>query len=756
MKTCLRKKLEQYGICLLAILLIASISNISNAQSEKVQEGYDAVKKIKVTIDQNKWPQQNKTYDGWNTFSYTIPLLDESVIITGDQKDNIPEDDVIVVKGEVDKADVGNYDQFTITDIELKCSEDIYDDSGLRELLNKKLTLQTKNGAGKFSIIKAEMEGISIEQVVLNYRVNTINLLHTKQEVKFDKETNVNEDVVAEEILDLMEKDAQMELSERGCTFLNWKSIETNSEYFLENNNIKFTLSTNTFPYRFVREKIVDFDIISKVTMTQGSRMLGIGGSAKVWCDKTTIYTEINDSEYTEFYDTVTYKKLSVNCLESIREYNISDTNYENPENGLDMEVEEEKEAYYVMLFSKGGRYSTVAAIIRIIEEMAVIEDYDYPTTVMDQNGIRYCVINLFMDTSGDSVVFKNLQGLPYSTGKGDKIGKKYMKESKVGFHIENRGFGVKEVQYAICKLDEGTDTILVEDIKVPETLKILKKTGDNNYEVDIPKKEGVYAVYVITENEGGQKAAYISYGVIVDVSAPVVKSPKFYEIENGEETEITDTGEEDKKILYSQKTVKAEFEIIEKNLLEVDVKITATDKNEKSLLSEQYIEQIENTLKEELMNHKKGVYEFTQSANYCIEISAQDVAGLSSSKATYYLTADSEKPSGKVTVNGLVHNVKQSGSKKQGKINMIIEEFTEFWSDPITEWINIVFNIFSKEKAEVVLEGDDTISPVTIYYYIADENEKIEGLEDLEGKEWEKYSEDRKVWIEVNKKKVV
>ena len=471
--------------------------------------------------------------------------------------------------------------------------------------------------------------------------------------------------------------------------------------------------------------------------------------SNQSWCNQNPISAFIKENcIYGKAYNHILFRKIDSQSFDELYQCRILEhNNLQETTEQLKTDVRKGEESIYEVIFTYRDEhevdyYPTVAAFVRIIEEEGVDTRIHYPTVLEDNAHNTYSVINVFLDCSEDMVDFKEFGGIKYQ--QNEELAKKYPEEEKITFHIVNKGFPVKNVSYEICKVNETDQNKLpVKDISVKGIFQSLDINRENEYEIPIPKEDGTYVIYVKTENEDGRIAEYVSNGMVVDTMSPEVMADFYYE-EVNEETgkvekkQLTDVNEKAQNPVYMTNAITASFQINEANLQKVDVEVMATDATGKEVeLSRQINEQIEKW-KEHLLKYSVGSLTFTEDANYRIQIKATDEQGLTNKETTYCFTIDTKVPEiGSVNINGT----------DQGK------NLCKTWN---TFLKNIVFKLFSCDNIFVTLEGADAMSPVKIYYYIADAEKTVEQLDQLNDKQWIAYSKDSPVIIAANQKIIV
>ena len=781
----LYKGLGQFmGIMLLVFFATVRCGATSAEQGQEGNITYNVNDETEITlklqINWDKWSGVEREYDGTKEIIFRIPLGDsEAVTFEGIKKEAVNvKDDAIIITGNVNSADVGNYSKLVIQDVKIEGNEYKYDISEIEQLKKKEIILQ-KEG---IKITQAVLKDVKISEIELYYRTNAIDISETKNKIEFPeyntsiKEESKKKDTLKEELIQLM-GEAVIIPEKNICKFTNIKVKKGRNAkvYYVKNDNIEFQFDIennrmdNTdkenedfsqiedeyaFNYHYGSETIEDSNMADSIILTQNigttnrdseknenQRIL----SNQSWCNENPFSVSIKrDSIYEKSYNHVLFRKLNIQNFGELQKCRISDhNNLQEITEQLTGNANKGEEIYEI-LFSYEGEdgkdyYPTVAAFLRIIEEENVDESLQYPTIVEDKDQNKYSVINLFLDTSGAEVDFKELGGMKY-TQAGELL-KKYPEDKKITFQVFNKGFKVKKIEYAICKVNETmSDSILIKNIQMKDNFQVPDVNLEKEYEVSLPDEDGIYVIFVRIINEDEMLSQYVSNGIIVDTTSPEIIAD-FYceEIDEG-------TGKSERKQIknisgeaqtaYIATPVTAFFQIQEADLQDVDIEMMATDAMGKETM-QQLDEQIEK-LRDNLLKTKKGSLTFTEDANYRIKIKASDGQGLESEEKTYCFTIDTKVPEmGKISIDGIFQE----------------ENLPKTWN---TFMKDITFKTFSRENFYVTFEGADKMSPVTIYYYIADEGKTMEELEHLDKAEWQVYSKDSSVEIVTNRKVVI
>ncbi len=216
-----------------------------------------------------------------------------------------------------------------------------------------------------------------------------------------------------------------------------------------------------------------------------------------------------------------------------------------------------------------------------------------------------------------------------------------------------------------------------------------------------------------------------------VDMRAPVLEVKYFtYKDKEGKEgkDEITEGIEKtkaEKKPFYKNAPIDMEISIKERNFDKESLKLnyTAIDALKKT------IEDAKATSSE--WDKKTKTFKFDKEANYILNsIEYTDLAGNSLKVAgQYYFTVDKTAPTGKIIMSS---DTNEPGIKKQMSSTTLFEKFENF-----------IFGLFSNNKINLTMEGEDTISSVDEIKYYLDEGATgiITNLEKLNKNPWTLYT---------------
>lgn len=217
-----------------------------------------------------------------------------------------------------------------------------------------------------------------------------------------------------------------------------------------------------------------------------------------------------------------------------------------------------------------------------------------------------------------------------------------------------------------------------------------------------------------------------------VDRVAPVLEVKYFtYKDKEGKEGkyEITEgiekTKDDKENPFYKNAPIDMEISIKERNFDKESLKLnyTAIDALEKT------IEDAKATSSE--WDKKTKTFKFDKEANYTLNsIEYTDLAGNSLKVAgQYYFTVDKTAPTGKIIMSS---DTNEPGIKKQMSSTTLFEKFENF-----------IFGLFSNNKINLTMEGEDTISSVDEIKYYLDEGATgiITNLEKLNKNPWTLYT---------------
>ena len=722
------------------------------------------VKKIKLDVNWNEWIGKEKEYDASKKFTIEMPIKEETSItfVEGEKTSYyIDNKDTLVITGELDSADVGEYDRLYNVEIEIEGNKEKYDLSLIENVLTNK-TLQFNSKKLKIKRVDREVTSYNL---YLEYR--THNPVIPSEEITYYPNIE-KRDTLTRELCRLMGEITSVEGDK--CIFKGIQYDESIKKAYVETPNIRFTFS-NIIPDEETKELLFTYHYTPEtlyLNNTTGVFSLNQDGTSlsnKKWCNTKPITAtlERNDSPY---YGNNAYNKITFYKLQGINEWkDLSEDSLKKGEiNGTDqLNIKSlEKETYYEVVFTRdeaNWQYATPAAIIRIIPESQYDADEVYPTSLAGSDG-SYPVINLFFDETSPEITFLDTDLNREEKSQCIKGGEKSI--DQIEFSVDSTGFDVASIQYGFCNLDNTKVSTKEKDLSV-SNLKDLKLESGKTYTVKCPNKEGDYALYVQVTDEGGNTGAYISNGFFIDRTAPQI-TPELIETD-GNKKDLTEAVKNNEEV-YTKQNIHAKFTLKEAHLdpSTVNVTIAATELGEdgtwQSISSlDSYVsekaEEIRNALSGDRIEEQTAECDFTENANYTVEIKAKDKAGFSKS-VTYRFTVDNENPDkGSVSVVRNFHKIKTDDGREKGKIELIFESIQDMW-DKLLD--TIVYNIFSQEEVKVTLTGTDRISPVEIYYYITTDTLTEAQLKDLREEDWVLYSseENKQPKITMNRQEIL
>lgn len=719
------------------------------------------VKKIKLDVDWSEWTGQIEPYSASKSFTIELNIKNEPAVkFIGEEKSSytIDNNDCLVITGNLDSADVGKYNRLNDVEIKIEGNKEKYDFSEIEKALaNKVLQFESE----KIEVYRIDRNVSFLKTIALEYRNNKL-VPPNENDITLIPSMNESEKPLTKEQKDTLTKELCRLMGTtilsigKKCTFTNIKYDEATNKAYVENPNIKFTFN-NIIPDEETKELLFTYDYTPEtlyLNNTTGVFSLNQDGTSlsnKKWCNTKPITAtlETNDSPY---YGDNAYNKITFYKLQGINEWkDLSEDSLKKGEvNGTDqLNIKSlEKETYYEVVFTRdeaNWQYATPAAIIRIIPESQYDADEVYPASLAGSDG-SYPVINLFFDETSPEVTFLDTDLNRKKKSECIKGGEKSI--DQIEFSVDSTGFDVASIQYGFCNLDSTKVKTKEEDLLVPD-LKDLKLESSKTYTVKCPDKEGDYALYVQVTDEGGNMDAYISNGFFIDRTKPKI-TPELVETD-GNKKDLTEAVKNNEEV-YTKQNIHAKFTLKEAHLDPdtVNVTITATELGEdgtwQSISSlDSYVsqkeEEIKNALSGDRIEEQTAECDFTENANYTVEIKAKDKAGFSRS-VTYRFTVDNENPDkGSVSVVRNFHKIKTDDGREKGKIELIFESIQDMW-DKLLD--TIVYNIFSQEEVKVTLTGTDRISPVEIYYYITTDTLTEAQLKDLREEDWVLYSSEK------------
>ena len=558
-----------------------------------------------------------------------------------------------------------------------------------------------------------------------------------------------------------------IETKEDGTTtILNLELPTTDFKYYkLEKDNYNLLFSTNIVKTNTVSELIEDSSIRNRIKMSYVNKNLALYSYNPMDQNRVGIHqievTHEKNSIYETAYPVMYFRKQTTEKV-SNRDF-IDLINASNPiPTTLTPSFEKDEDViYYDIIFSDtDGNYPAVAAVVRIMRESSYEEGKfrNLSNTIEDTNGRTYQVINLFYDDRETNVDF--VEDALETTAQRDITAEKYIctGSADIVFSLDIDAEG-STVEYGYVDLENVNERSIENYVDIEKyseeyedvpwkkwsitTLSkatLVEKEKDDDkptYCVPAPSKEGNYALFMKITNDVGNVQYYISNGLVIDTTAPTIKTT-FYDSDH---IEFDCPTEKENRKYIPKGWATMDIVLTDKHTCEAEFTITVTDKDGKQLPSQEEYYLLKtgpNIPKEEGEDEapvrKTYRLAFNKNANYSVRVDAKDFSGNHSNTATYYLTVDNEKPTGTISVNGF--------------------EGENMWTSLMNA---ITYKLFNKKTATFELEGEDRISPVACYYYIAEEiDEPLKEKDFTENDEikWEEYK--GKVTIPADKREVV
>lgn len=717
------------------------------------------VQKIKVDLDWDNWEKETREYNGTNIIEKELYMNNDMVLIENKSDYNISDDDKITLIGTVSSKDVGEYSTFTLTDIELS-NEQLYD---IKDIKEGERTIPE----GGIEIVQAKIEVKDLAKIAIQYRSGEVHL--KEMQVRFVPDTENQNKYIQEEFIQAVGKVTRLENDLSMCTALGVK-CDAADKCTAATENILFVFAENTYiPQNYgtemapkykalfycntTSEILKDPDMINYIKLSQGTKARSNGQYCNAEALTATLDPESKYYSKESAYDKITFLPYDQKAGEMSEDYfmNVAGSKGEDsitPNN-------QEQDTYYEILVANSApdfQYSTVAAILHIIPE-AQREEVQAPA---ESELYGYPVITLYLDVTAPNVHFTEDEELNREDNKNTfrDVDRHF---DSIRFEVVNTGFPVKSIQYAF--IDVTGKEITADTITMPTAAeyKTLTLSEDMQYTVTTPEKDGDYVLAVWTANEDDCAKDYLTNRFFVDRTAPQVQAT--YVKADGED--LTDDIKNQTKDVYSNKKIRALYAIDETHLKEVTVVIKATERDENG--EEREISELQDKLKvqadqlaEDLLKNQTDVsFYFDESGNYTVEIVATDKAGLKDEQV-YTFTVDTEKPNeGLVQAVGKYHEIKKDEDRKKGKVTLILEKIEEKWTQFI-KWIS--YDVFSQEEINLVLDGSDRITPVQIYYYIADDQMTEDALDKLKEDYWNLYevSSNQQPKVKMNQQKIL
>ncbi len=621
-----------------------------------------------------------------------------------------------------------------------------------------------------FTITKTDLL-VKPDLVVLSYRANAMRMDKSDYSLSQVIGTEVKE--LDKDIYDSLEEAVKnamdMPTTENVKTVDNKKVVtysiknvtkETDGYYqFTQNKNYNLLFEINEFNKgETVAETIDPSEIKEAITLAQFGKNLYLDGATPIeetenqegnMVGGAAITPSVDDSPFAGHYDKFYFRKHSGQVAD------ITSITEEGLLGALCPQIGNEDIVYYdIILSDTAGLYPTVAAVVRIVKVTEAEKYTDILQKNIVSNGTEYYTINLFYNNEPTTVDFEkndlDINGNFVSKeaaafDPGEKIvftirGANEDRDVKCGFinldvltfynvnDIKNIKLGTLQKDYGL-KLSDALTSTKNETLNDDEVLE--------TYEYPAPDTEGNYLLYVYVTNSQEVSEAHISNGLVIDTTAPTITTA-FYDGNNVKFD--CPTEKKDRKYLPNRRAT-MDIVLKDKHTCEAEFTVTVTDKDGKQLPSQEeyYLLKTDPYIPEEEGADGVGVRKtyrlvFNKNANYSVRVDAKDFSGNHSDTATYYLTVDNEKPTGTILVNGF------------GKENM--------WTSLMNA---ITYKLFNKKTATFELEGEDRVSPITCYYYIAEEIDeplKEKDFTENDDIKWEEYK--GKVTIPADKREVV
>ncbi len=755
-------------------------SNIITTEAySKVEFSDDEEEKDNLTITNKIY------YTGRSKIELVCDLNSSDIVLKGHDNSNLSKSKYdgyqLILEGDIQNDDfsVGERTRtIKITNAKVKKGES-------ENLYFETTSLKDKTIKVNFEILKPDLLIRPIDDsFMISYRTNDIRWDETVYNVFYvmkDEGKSTDEQVVYNEVLadktlyrqiieetNLSTKIVTVQLDSENTVKraqIQGLSKETNPQYYMcDLENYRLLFENDNYAFKTISEKINIIRIQDVIQMFYTEKELAlksdcvndncrVGGNSIVAQHKGNIYKE----SYPDIY----FRKQS---SEKVTDRDIIDIKSETNPVSKDIKVKFENGgavAYYDIIFSDtDGIYPAVAAVVRIVKESS-LEGNNRPNlsnTIEDTNGRTYQVINLFYDDRETNVDFENDE--LETTAQRDITAEKYIctGSADIVFSLDIDAEG-STVEYGYVDLENVNERSIENYVDIEKyseeyeetpwekwgitTLSkatLVEKEEDDDkptYCVPAPSKEGNYALFMKITNEVANSQYYISNGLVIDTTAPTITTA-FYDSNNVKFD--CPTEKKDRKYLPNGWAT-MDIVLKDKHTCEAEFIVTVTDKDGKQLPSQEeyYLLKTDPYIPEEEGEDEAPVRKtyrlvFNKNANYSVRVDAKDFSGNHSNTATYYLTVDNEKPTGTILVNGF------------GKENM--------WTSLMNA---ITYKLFNKKTATFELEGEDRVSPVACYYYIAEEiDEPLKEKDFTENDEikWEEYK--GKVTIPADKREVV
>lgn len=515
------------------------------------------------------------------------------------------------------------------------------------------------------------------------------------------------------------------------------KKSEANGLFVLDGTAPKVNVKYSPEPEESVRENEY-FNLERKMTLTITERNF----------DKSTLkFKLISDGETVEADNKSDTEKEKVLTIKDLTEKGLVIKKTEDKE----AEVNEEKRTdarkiVYEIEFNNDGFYQ----LIPYLTDLAGNE-YEGSTESEITKYQEFCI-----DKKVPEVTIK------YNDKKDNLHNDKYFNQKRTAtVTIKERNFNADDLEFTLTRdgkeqkykgfyalKDAMADDCVVEEITDSEektakqkhtderihtfSITFGKEDDDHDYKISVKAMDlaGNSNNAVKDENIGAETVA-TGKEFTVDMRAPVLEVKYFtYKDKEGKEgrNEITKDIEKtkyEKKPFYKNAPIDMEISITERNFDKESLKLdyTAIDALEKT------IEDAKATSSE--WDKKTKTFKFDKEANYTLNsIEYTDLAGNSLKVAgQYYFTVDKTAPTGKIIMSS---DTNEPGIKKQMSSTTLFEEFKNF-----------IFGLFSNNKIDLTMEGEDTISSVDEIKYYLDEGATgiITNLEELNKNPWTLYT---------------
>ncbi len=628
----------------------------------------------------------------------------------------------------------------------------------------------------KIKIQQAEIKVVFNTDFMISFRTNEIRWERMGIDLKDDKNNIIEDRESHNSYIDILKQCITFSKGENGKFKIEEIKYQENNgektEFIISNDpNCLFKFDNNEFEYEIIGEVIKTSNNI-KISMKQGGKQLeNLENSGKdderQWISLEDITTSIGeDKEYGNSYTKVFYSEIGK--IEDEEE--LKDINNKSLIEKMDLKFKGDEKYYKLIISDEKNKYPALAAYIHIIK---VKDDTDQNYSIShslkyDDEVLKYRVINLYYDETAGVIEFEDDLGGVEKQDKNlvelGKCGKKT--DDVIKFQVKNKGANLSKIECGYIKCNSFIDILDCKDINTKNLIKGEKEEkSDNYYFIKIPDDEGDYVLYVQTTNESGAVSEYVSNGFFVDKTDPVVNIEfiKKDELADLKENITKNIGKNEQDRYYVDNKMEIKVKIKEIHLSKVEFCITAENYDGNSI--EEALpdtEQLQNLIMDsykknrqdlDIINNDEASVEIPIeiNANYTLKITATDKAGRNNIEETYYFTIDENSPEdGNILLKRSFHEIKNNENKKKGIIDTIANEFEQLWEKFLE---SVTYTIFNNKETDFVLDGKDSISPVHIFYYIADESMTGEQVEKLEEKDWTAYNKGEVLKIKANQK---